>query len=192
MGYGRYKGNLTREEWDKWILHVRDGFKSPGEKSNLAAFRGKRNLNLGCGCQPEPVWKGWVNADIGPNSHADVRFDMRRQWPFVDECFDMALGYRVFQMFEPGEEIFHVFAEAWRVLKPGGYLVGCVPLGHLGGPFQKMIWGENTPLLMTRKVYYESELVTTGWDQGMPVKDWEFVGHANDDLLLFVLRRPLI
>jgi SAM-dependent methyltransferase len=180
---------VTPEEQDAFDQHVRDGFKTPGEKSNLAHFMGKRKINLGCGAAPEPVWNGWLNVDMHRKTCAGLVFDMREPWPIKDEVFDTALAYLTLHMFFPGEELFHVMAEAWRILKPGGYFIGFVPMGHVSNPMHKSIWNERTPHLLVRSVYKESELATTGWDQGLPIKDWSLIGIDTTSLLLFVLRR---
>lgn len=173
-----------------WVLRERDGFKSVGERSNLEHFRGDRKLNLGCGVAREPSWKGWVNVDINHRVSPDVVFDARLRWPIKDEAFHTILCYQTLQFFAPGEELFHVFSESYRVLKPGCFFIGAVQEGHNGSPMQKSIWSERTPHLLCKSVYYTNELITTGWEADMPVRDWILLGVEKPDLIWFVLRRP--
>ena len=182
---------MTPEEQEAFNLHVRDGYKSPGEKSNLSHLMGKRKINLGCGGAPEPVWNGWLNVDINQRSPAGVIYDMRAGWPFAPQSFDTALAYQLFHVFSFGEEMFHVLAGIWDILKPGGFLVSAVPMGASGFPLQKSIWGERTPHMLVKSAYFQSEVSTTCWDQGLPIKDWVLVGVEKPDLLWFVLQRPV-
>ena len=178
---------MTPEEW---LIHDRDGFKSPGERSGLAPYMGKRKLNLGCGCAPEPVWRGWTNADINENSCAGVVFDAREPWPLKAGSYDTIFAYLFFHTLFAGEELFTVLSEAWRLLRPGGFLVAVVPDGHHGSPMQKSIWTERTPHMLCESVYKTPELATTGFDQGLPVKPWQLIGVEKPNLIWFVLRRP--
>jgi hypothetical protein len=41
-----------------------------------------------------------------------------------------------------------------------------------------------------RSVYTESGLVTTCWDQGLPIKNWILKGVEKPDLIWFVLQKP--
>jgi len=173
--------------WKQWS---EDGYKSIGERSNLAYYMGKRKLNIGCGPAPEPRWNGWINVDINPRSWANVICDLRDDWPFRDQVFDTAFAYLTFQMFSHGEEIFHVIAEAWRVLRIGGYLVSAVPMGFVGNPMQKSFWNTATPGMMVKDSYWKSEMSTTCWDQCLPVKPWEIKAvDVKDGLLWFAFRR---
>jgi len=164
-----------------------DEFNTPGEKSHLSHLMGKRKLNLGCGCAPEPVWNGWLNIDINRRVCAGLVYDMRKPWPLRDASFNTIFSYLSLHMFFPGEEIFHVLAEAWRVLKSGGFFVAAVPEGFTGEPTQKSFWLESTPWQLCSSAYTLPELNTTGWDQGLPAKPWILTGIEKPDLLWFVL-----
>jgi hypothetical protein len=92
----------------------------------------------------------------------------------------------------PGEELFHVLSEAWRVLKLGRYFVAAVSEGFTGQPVQKSFWTQNTPPLLVSAAYKTPELFSTGWSQGLPIKDWDLVGIEKPDLLWFVLRKSIM
>jgi hypothetical protein len=175
---------------NEFILWQRDGFKSPGERSNIAHLMGERKLNLGCGPAPEPAWNGWVNVDLHRHTAANLIFDMRDPWPIRDASFNTIFSTMVLHCFSPGDEIFHVLAESWRVLKPCGYFIATIPEGHAGNPMHKSVWSERTPHLLVRSVYTESGLVTTCWDQGLPIKNWILKGVEKPDLIWFVLQKP--
>ena len=183
---------MTEEERCKWLS---DAFKSVGEKSNLAHFMGssRKKINLGCGAAPEPVWNNWVNVDINKRSAAGIVFDMREPWPIKPETFDTAFACMLFQCFWAGEEIVHVFSEIWEILKPGGWLVGVVPEMTAGNPLQKSLWSVATPSMMCKSSYFQSELSTTAWDQGLPFRDWKCLSvQQQDSHIWFVLQKSIM
>lgn len=182
-------GSVVSEE--ERLLWLRDGYKTPGEKSNISQYMGKKKINLGCGAAPEPVWNGWTNVDINRRSCAGVIFDMRKEWPFKPNSFDTAFSFYTLNVFFPGEELFHVLANVWDILRPGSFFVNAVQSGSTGSPMQKSIWGERTPYLLCESVYTTSEMTTTGWDQALPVKPWNLIGVEQPDLIWFVLQKPV-
>lgn len=98
-------------------------------------------LLLGCGTdrRKKVTWSGrskeWVNLvtlDIDPSVNPDVVHDLEvLPYPFTDERFDEIHAYEVLE--HCGKQgdwkfFFAQFAEFYRILKPGGYLVATVPM----------------------------------------------------------------
>ena len=97
-------------------------------------------LLIGCGNDREKkvffeaIPKGWtelVTLDMDPVVKPDVVHDLNDlPLPFDDDMFDEIHAYEVLE--HTGRQgdwrfFFNQFYEFWRILKPGGYLVGTVP-----------------------------------------------------------------
>jgi SAM-dependent methyltransferase len=69
--------------------------------------------------------------DIEPRHKPDVVWDLNvTPWPFESETFDEVHAYEVLEhLGQQGDAVsfFAHFYEAWRLLKPRGYLAGSVP-----------------------------------------------------------------
>jgi len=85
--------------------------------------RPDKKLNLGCGPNPKP---GWINIDLF-DSHADLRLDLREDWPFADATVSYVYSEHVFEHFEIRDEVPHFLLEGYRVLRPGGVFDVGVP-----------------------------------------------------------------
>lgn len=177
----------TQEEYEKIL---RDGYKTHGERSDISQYVGSRKLNLGCGTQLEPVWNGWLNADINRNSAAQVIFDARKPWPFQNRTFDTIQSIYVLHHF-CGEELFKVVYNIGLALSFRGHLIGTVPRGCTGHPMQTSFWTESTPRMFDRRIYRStSNFYTSGWDQGLPMHLWDTVKlEYNDSEIRFVMRK---
>ena len=97
-------------------------------------------LLIGCGSRrdkflPPPgrpkVWTDLVTLDLNSDHHPDVVHDLESlPWPFAADTFDEVHGYEVFEhLGRQGDfrSFFAQFEEAWRILRPGGYLCGTSP-----------------------------------------------------------------
>lgn len=63
---------------------------------------------------------GWVNVDL---AGADINIDMTaRPFPFVSNSFDAVVTQHLIEHLDIEEEVFPVFDEVFRVIKPGGEL----------------------------------------------------------------------
>lgn len=86
-------------------------------------------------------WDGLVTIDHDPNCGADVLHDLDEYpWPFEDNQFDAAHGYCVLEhLGRQGDyrSFFGLFAEIYRILKPGGLLFAIVPSAK-----SKWLWGD--------------------------------------------------
>lgn len=77
--------------------------------------------------------------DHDPNCGADVIHDLEQYpWPFGDDSFDEVHAYCVLEhLGRQGDykSFFATFAEIYRVLKPGGHLIGICPSRHSAWAF---------------------------------------------------------
>lgn len=88
-----------------------------------AVYGQGRKLNLGSGGVNLP---GYVNLDVLGQRHPDVVSRVERL-PFGDgQAFDLVRASHILEHFPP-QQCPEVLAEWRRVIKPGGYLVICVP-----------------------------------------------------------------
>jgi len=122
------------------------GFMTPGGEGNVAnmadglELRDRRILDIGCGIggpafvlastygaqvvgidiEPQLIDQARLRADeLGLSSSCEFVTVEPGPWPFPDESFDVVFSTGVIMTIEDKEE---VFAEALRVLKPGGIL----------------------------------------------------------------------
>jgi predicted SAM-dependent methyltransferase len=94
-------------------------------------------LNLGCAAHVKPEW---VNIDLYDPA-ADLHLDLREPWPFPDESVSHIYSEHVFEHFRFCDQVPHVLAESFRVLKSGGrFDVGVPdsewPLRAYGNPIE--------------------------------------------------------
>ena len=86
-------------------------------------YESGKKLNLGSGRRYLP---GYVNIDISPERRPDIVALVDRLDFFKDEEYDLVRASHILEHF-PYKECGRVLREWNRVLKPGGYLVICVP-----------------------------------------------------------------
>lgn len=96
-------------------------------------------LLLGCGStrdrrivvNSKRGWDQLVTLDSNPDHKPDVVHDLEQTpWPFEDDTFDEIHGYEIWEhLGRQGDarSFFAGFAEAWRILKPGGFLAATCP-----------------------------------------------------------------
>lgn len=98
-------------------------------------------LLVGCGNNRDKkitfaeIPEGWielVTLDIDPDTSPSVVHDLENlPLPFDDDMFDEVHAYEVLE--HTGQQgdwrfFFNQFYEFWRILKPGGYLIGSCPM----------------------------------------------------------------
>jgi len=76
-------------------------------------------------------WTELVTIDHDPNCGADIVHDLTHTpWPLADDSFDEVHAYEVLEHIGAQGDFrafFDHFGEIWRILKPGGLLIGTVP-----------------------------------------------------------------
>jgi SAM-dependent methyltransferase len=85
-------------------------------------------------------WTNLTTLDSNADHPVDVVHDLYKPLPFQADTFDEVHAYEVLEhVGTQGDykEFFRLFAEVWRVLKPGGWFVGTVP--HPSSPWA---WGD--------------------------------------------------
>jgi SAM-dependent methyltransferase len=99
----------------------------------------KKQLLIGCGhSRVKRMWvgenTGWdelVTLDINPECNPDVVHDLEvLPYPFENNSFDEIHAYGVLEhLSDQGDykSFFAQFEEFYRILKPNGFLVACVP-----------------------------------------------------------------
>lgn len=106
-------------------------------------------LLIGCGARHVKIiaptgqheWTKLVKLDINPDHKPDLVYDLNDlPLPFEDNYFDEIHAYEVLE--HCGQQgdykyFFKQFADFWRILKPGGFLCGSVPLFDAPGA-----WGD--------------------------------------------------
>lgn len=77
-------------------------------------------------------WQNLVTLDINPDMNPSVVWDMSKiPLPFPDNAFDEIHAYEILE--HTGTQgdfrfFFQQFADFWRILKPGGFLMASVPM----------------------------------------------------------------
>jgi hypothetical protein len=95
-------------------------------------------LVLGAGSRPElfstentPQLTSVVSVDINPSHEPSVVHDLNDvPWPFADDTFHEIHAYEILEHLGTqgdAQAFFDHFYECWRILHPGGLLVGSVP-----------------------------------------------------------------
>lgn len=120
----------------------------------------KTVIGLGSGSDADD--RTTVATDIRPTDGIDVQFDALETWPFEDSGADGIVARHVLEHFTR-EEIGHILEEAARVLRPGGWVEICVPLGanYRTDTDHENPWTWNTPETF-------SQAHRRGWDLDVP------------------------
>jgi SAM-dependent methyltransferase len=130
-----------------------------------------------------PIEGEIVTLDINPDHHPDYLWDLNdRPLPFADNEFDEIHAYEVLEhVGRQGDyrSFFEEFAEYWRILKPGGRLIGTCP-HHAsewawGDPSHVRILTAGTFLFLSQAKY--TELVGK-----TPMSDFRYLYKADFDI----------
>ena len=153
-------------------------------------------LLIGCGTRREKLlaiegrpqdWTNLTTLDLVPDHKPDVVHDLNVfPWPFADETFDEVHAYEVLEhLGRQGDfqRFFADFSEIWRILKPGGHLVGTSPFW--ASPWA---WGDpgHTRVISMEALTY---LDQTEYDKQVgntPMTDYRFCYQADFEVVAAV------
>ena len=132
--------------------------------------------------------------DMEVRHEPDVLWDLDyTPWPFLEGEFDQIHAYEVLEHLGKqgdAESFFLHFGEAYRILKPGGYLVGSCPtwdsMWAWGDPSHKRVICEGSFTYLDYPQYEKQVGKTTMTDfRGIRKGDFETVHLERDDGTLF-------
>jgi len=150
-----------------------------------------RDLLLGCGSRRD--WRfnvagrtGWgelTTLDNVASHKPDVVHDLRKpKLPFADDSFDLLAAFEVLEHIgQQGDAalLLAQFADYWRVLKPGGFLVATCPswksMWAWGDPSHTRILNRGTLYFLSQDEYSRQVGVT-------PMSDFRHIYTADFDV----------
>lgn len=130
-------------------------------------------------------WSGLLTLDIDPGAGADVCHDLcELPYPFADNQFDEIHAYEVLE--HTGQQgdwrfFFAQFSEFWRILKPGGYLMGTSP-----APGCPWAWGDpgHTRIMSREAFTFLNQEQYTSQVGRTPMTDYRHVYKADFEPML--------
>ncbi len=164
------------------------------------------HLLIGCGTNKlkkvhggpiNPAWEGLVTLDMDASVNPDVVWDLETiPYPFEDNQFSEVHAYEVLEhLGRQGDWrfFFKQFGELYRIIKPGGYLVGTVPQWDSpwawGDPGHKRVLTRGSFIFLDREEY--EQIGNTAMTDYRPWLECDFrlVGHSNkSEMFGFILQ----
>lgn len=142
--------------------------------------------------------KDLITLDSDPTTHPNIVHDLNiLPLPFDDDKFDEIHAYEVLE--HTGQQgdwrfFFDQFAEFWRILKPGGYLIGSCPMWDSqwawGDPGHTRVITSGSLTFLSQEEYTKQVGKTAMSDyRGWYKADFQpYAMQESDDTLGFVLR----
>ena len=125
-------------------------------------------------------WTQLISLDINSDHHPDVVWNLENlPLPFEDNQFDEIHAYEVLEHTgQQGDYVFFFaqFSEFWRILKPGGYLIGTCPSRNSpwawGDPSHKRIFQPENLVFLDQSEYIRQVGIT-------PMSDFRYIYKAD-------------
>ena len=166
----------------------------------------RRELLIGCGsardkrmtCNGTNTWEDLTTLDYNADHKPDVVWNlMRPELPFDSDTFDEMHAYEVLEHLGAQGDwrtFFRQFSDYWRVLKPGGHLLGTCPSRH-----SAWAWGDpsHSRLITPESMIFLSQPEYTRQVGHTAMSDFRFVykadfeviySHDDKDTFRFVLQ----
>lgn len=146
----------------------------------------------------------WVTLDVDPALNPDCVFDLETieegvELPFEAETFDEVHAYEVLEHYGMQGDyrgFFLGFAELWRILKPGGRLIGTVPHYRsewaLGEPGHTRVITQGGLMFLTREHYDQlGQTAASDYRKYVAPYWWELESFRNhrDEVIIFGLKK---
>ena len=111
---------------DEARSRLRDRRQAARDRKRLAALRGRRGLRINMGSSGAHL-DGWISVDLlGDPEGIAIRFDGAQRWPLDDGCAEAVNSEHFLEHLDPADAP-RYFAEAFRVLEPGGVIRTSTP-----------------------------------------------------------------
>jgi SAM-dependent methyltransferase len=161
--------------------------KQPSKRRELLVGAGSNHARR-IRVEGRETWTNLTTLDSNSDHKVDVVHDLYKRLPFKAHTFDEIHAYEVLEhVGRQGDyvEFFRLFSEFWRVLKPGGWMVGTVP--HPTSPWA---WGDPSHtrvippesfVFLSQKEYERQVGVT-------PMSDFRSIYKADFDIIHIEVR----
>lgn len=195
----RFARNLERAYQEMWRRHAAgeapssitvnepEGASMPVPAATLRQDT-YNELLIGCGSRHEKdiyvnerkQWTNLVTLDINADHRPDVIWDLTRvPLPFEDDTFDEIHAYEVLEHVGTQGDyrfFFAQFSDFWRILKPGGVLIGTVPL-----PTSVWAWGDpsHTRVIPKESFIFLDQTQYTAQIGKTPMSDFRYLYKAD-------------
>jgi len=149
-------------------------------------------LLLGCGSNRvkklavngRTDWQALTTLDYNADHRPDVVYDMAQlPLPFADDSFDEIHAYECLEHVGSQGDFrffFAQFSDLWRILRPGGVIVGTVPL-----PSSPWAWGDpsHTRVIPKESFVFLCQPQYTAQVGITPMSDFRFCYRADFDVV---------